>query len=144
MSKADVAARIAAARAELEELEKAREAREALAAESKLEELEREVADAKAIAKAEEEHGAGKFAAVKTPLGVVIVKRPEHMHYRRFIGSKDIGIDDAERLVLTCLVHPSRAEFQRISEEYAAIPLEVAGRVLDLAAGRHAEVGKKS
>lgn len=137
--------RIAKAQAELEQLERQREERAAEAAKSaRLAALERSVADAKAIAKAEEDLGIGKFAAHKTPLGVVIVKRPNHMHYRKFIGSKDIGPDDAERLVLTCLVHPSRAEFQTLAEEYPAVPLEVASKVLDLAAGRQGELAGKS
>ena len=141
----DADSRIAAAQAELEALERAREERAAQAAKvARLAELERSVADAKAIAKAEDEHGVARFAAHKTPLGVVIVKRPNHMHYRKFIGSKDIGPDDAERLVLSCLVHPSRSAFEQIAEEYPAIPIEVAGKILDLAAGRQREISEKS
>jgi hypothetical protein len=141
----ELEARLAKARAEMEEVERAREAR--AAAESKrarVEAVERDVADAKAIAAAEEKLGAGKFAAIKTPLGVVIVKRPNHMHYRKFIGAKEIGPDEAERLVLTCLVHPSRSAFEQIVEEYPAVPTIVASQIVDLAAGRQGEISGKS
>lgn len=141
----DLEARLAKARAEREAIENARQAREAEAAElARVEAAEREVADAKAILDAEEKLGRGKFATVPTPLGVVIVKRPNHMHYRKFIGAKEIGPDDAERLVLTCLVHPSRAAFEQVAEEYPAVPMVAAGAVLDLAAGRQSEIAGKS
>lgn len=137
--------RIAEAEAKLEQLERAREERAAKAAKARrLEDLERSVADAEAIAKAEEDLGVGKFAAHRTPLGVVIVKRPNHMHYRKFVSLKEHTPDDAERLVLQCLVHPSKGAFQQISEEYPAAMLKVAELVVDLAAGRVSEVSGKS
>ncbi|AKF06079.1 hypothetical protein [Sandaracinus amylolyticus] len=141
----DLDARLAKARAEMEEVDRAREERASLDAKrARVEAAEREVADAKAIAAAEEKFGRDKIATIKTPLGVVIVKRPNHMHYRKFIGAKDIGPDEAERLVLTCLVHPSRAAFEQIVEEYPAIPTIAATQVVDLAAGRQEELAGKS
>lgn len=144
MTPEDTNTRIAKARAELEAIEKAREVRAAESAErARVEALELELADAKAIADAEEKLGVGMFRTVPTPLGVVVVKRPNHMHYRRFIETKDIKSDDAERLVLSSLVHPSRAAFQQIAEEYPAIPMIAAGVVIDLASGRKAEIAEK-
>jgi hypothetical protein len=136
--------RLTNARAELESIEQRRAARAAEEAKrNRVEAVEREIENAKAIADAEETLGIGKFATVNTPLGVVIVKRPQHMHYRKFIGLKEIGPDDAEKLARSCLVYPSRAAFERIGEEYPAIPMLVAGAVLDLAAGKQAELAAK-
>lgn len=141
----DLDARLAKARADMEELERAREERHAAAARlAKVEAAERDVEDAAAIARAEDELGVGKFATVRTPRGVVIVKGPNHMHFRKFVGAKEIGPDEAERLVLSCLVHPTRAAFEVIAEEYPAIPLLLAGAIADLAAGKHTELSGKS
>lgn len=133
----DLDARLAAAQAEFEAIEREREAR-ARADEKRrrVEALERDARDARAIAKAEEEIGVGRFAVIKTELGAVIVKRPHHMHYRRFINLAEPKSDDATRLVLTCLVHPSRAQFDALIEELPAVPVIAASAVVDLAAGR--------
>lgn len=137
--------RLAAARVELEEVERAREERSADAAKlAKVEAVERELSDTKAIAAAEADLGVGKFAIVRTELGAVIVRRPNHMHYRRFINLKDPGSDDAMRLVLTCLVHPARAAFEVLADELPGVPILAAGAVVDLASGRRVEVEGKS
>lgn len=141
----DLEKRLAAAQAELAAIEQAREARHAAAAErARVDEIERELSNAKAIAAAEESIGVGKFATVPTPAGVVIVKGPNQMHYRKFISAKELTPDDAERLVYQCLVHPSRGEFQAIAAEYPGIPMLAAGAVVELAAGKRAELKEKS
>lgn len=136
---------LAAAKAELEALEHAEEERAAATAkERELAAVRREVADRKAIDKAAEEHGEGKFALIRTDLGVVIVKRPNHMHYRRFINLKDPSSDDATRLVVQCLVHPDKAGFEALSEELPGVPMLAASAVIDLAAGRTKDLSGKS
>lgn len=141
----DLDAQIAELRARKESIERQREEREqAEQKRAQIEALQREVEDEEAIAKAEDKLGKDKIAVVPTPMGAVIVKRPNHMHYRRFISLKDPSADDAERLVLNALVHPSRAAFQAIAEELPAIPVIAAGAVVDLAAGRKSEVTGKS
>lgn len=136
---------LAAAQAELDALDTAAAERAAAGAkERKLAATLLEVADKKAIAAAEAEHGAGKFAVIRTVAGAVIVKRPNHMHYRRFINLKEPSSDDATRLVLTCLVYPSKAAFEALIEELPAVPVLAAGAVVDLAAGRAGEVAGKS
>lgn len=127
--------------AEIERIEAERAAKRATALESvKRAEAERKLADLKALSAAEDELGVGKFAHVETPMGVVIVKRPNHMHFRKFIGSKDIGPDEAERLVHTCLVHPNKAVFAQIAEEYPAIPMQLASKCVELASGKQADL----
>lgn len=139
--------RLAAAQAELAALEGLRaERREAAQKRTQLEAAERAVADARALAAAEETLGFGKFAAVSTPLGVVIVKRPNAMQYRKFtaaIGDK-FPIDELERLVIGCLVHPSKPEYATIADEYPQIPIEVGTLVHRLASGKAAETQEKS
>lgn len=136
---------LAAIAAEMDALDAAAAERSAASAkERRLEAARIELADKKAIANAEAELGAGKFAVIRTVAGAVIVKRPNHMHYRRFINLKEPSSDDAAKLVLTCLVYPSKAAFEVLSEELPAVPVLAAGAVVDLAAGRSGELSGKS
>lgn len=115
---------------------------EALEAELRAEELR--AADAEAIAAAEASHGRDRIAVHHTPMGAVIVKRPSAMHFRRFSSLTKVGPDDAERLVQTCLVHPSRSAFDAIADELPAVPVDVAALCVDLARGERPEVSGKS
>lgn len=124
----------ARARAETE-----RETRDALERE------ERALADAEALAAAEREYGpeGRKIRAVETPLGLIIVKRSGNAAYRRFMDASKATTDEAERLVKPCVVYPSRAEFERITDEYPALWVRLAGALTLLAGHRNTELQEK-
>jgi hypothetical protein len=110
-----------------------------------LEEEERALRDDQAIEKAECEHGAlGKrIAAVHTGLGVVIVKRPHHVLFRRFQDAGKMTSVEFEKLVFPCLVHPDRSAFESYVEQEPAMLLRVANAVATLAGARAEEVSGK-
>ena len=113
-------AEILAKRAELAEAMKARDAAKAL--DDTIARERRNLENEEAIAKAETEHGRivdGKIAAIETRLGVVIVKCPKNVFYKRFMDGKN-GRKDAEALVAHCLVHPSQGDFDALLEELPA------------------------
>lgn len=137
--------RLAAAR---ERKRAAEAAQHATAAEAQLvaevETAEREAADAEAIAKATAEHGAGKIAIVETDLGVVIVKRPNPVLYKRFRDKESAKTADLEQLVRPCLVHPDPSRWDAMLEEQPATLDRVADRVVFLAGFRGKELSGKS
>lgn len=142
---AELRARVEAARAErkrIEDEQAAAEAKRALSDE--LEREERGVRNAQALAAAVAEHGpVGKsIAVVECASGVVIVKRPHHVAFRKFqdMASRDDGgfsIDSCEALVRGALVHPDSATFDKWMETEAAIIL----RAANACAGLHGAKG---
>lgn len=145
----DLRARKAKAQAAIAEIEAKRAKREEAGAEAReVERLERKAKDDAAIADAEEKLGelGLKFAAVETDLGVVIVKRPNPMVFKRW---QDLGADrmvksvEVEKLVRTCLVYPAAESFERLCEELPATPARLASAIVDLANGRAKEVSGK-
>jgi hypothetical protein len=127
-------ATIAARRDEGEELRALRD---------EVEKAERDARNAAALEKAELEHGAKKIAAVYTDSGVVIVKRPNHLLFRRFQDAGEHSTMALEKLVRPCLVHPDGGAFETILEELPGTLLRTANAVTDLALGRTQEVSKK-
>ena len=108
-----------ALRAETEARDLAREAQDELEAE------ERALANERAIAAAEAEHGRirdGRIGVIETRMGVVIVKRPKNTHYSRFMrGDAKKAREDADALVRHCLVYPSLVAFDAILEEQPGV-----------------------
>lgn len=134
-------ARIDAARAKKAESSLQREALEAkAAAEAEVFAAEREAADEAAIAAAIAEHGpiGTHIGLVETRLGVVIVKRANHLVYRKF---QDKEKDDAAftRLVRHALVYPDIAAFEKINEELPTTAVHAANVVCELAGVRSKE-----
>lgn len=102
------------------------------------EQLEHEtlaLADERAIAAAEEKHGplGKKLAAVHTDLGVVIVKRPNHLLFRRFQDSGEATYEEFDKLVRPCVVHPELGRFDAILEELPATMARLGNAVAILA-----------
>lgn len=137
---------VRARRAQLD-AEEAERAQERSLAEQ-LEREERDLRDREAIAAAELEHGplGKKIAAVRTDMGVVIVKRANHVLFRRWQdrGEKSMQTEELEKLVRPCLVHPDVTTFDRILDELPATLLRVADAVSVLAGVRAQEVSGKS
>jgi hypothetical protein len=106
---------------------------------------ERELKDEKAITQAECEHGAigDMIAVLRTPRGVVIVKRPSPLVYRRF---RDTGVHNSEelqKLIRPSLVHPSLTALEAILDELPALETAVADQVVALAGFGRAHVAGK-
>jgi hypothetical protein len=142
----DAARRLAEVRAKRAALDDARARAEAVReVHDALEREERALADAEALAAAEQQYGpeGRKIRAVDTPLGLIILKRSGNAAYRRFMDAKTASTDEAERLVKPCVVYPSRAEFDRIVDEYPALWVRLAGALTVLAGHRNTELAEK-
>ncbi len=145
-TEAELRERIAKLREERAALAAEREERERLALmASELEAEERALVDDRAILAAVEEHGpiGSKIAVVYTDLGAIVVKRPNHLHFRRFQDSEAVKSADLEKLVRPCLVHPSGSRFDEILEELPATLLRVGDAVVTLAGAKAKESAGK-
>lgn len=109
-----------------------------------VEAAERDAADAEAVLRATEEHGADKIAKVYTALGVVIVKRPNPVLYKRFRDKESTKTADLEQLVRPCIVYPDASRWDLICEEQPATLDRVADHVVSLAGFRGKELSGKS
>jgi hypothetical protein len=107
---------------------------------------ERGVSDARAVASAEEEHGAQgvQIAAITTRLGVVIVKRPTASLFRRFQDQGKTDHAALDKLVRPCLVHPDKSAFDALLDELPATLVLLADAVVELAGARAREVSGKA
>jgi hypothetical protein len=122
--------------AQLEQFEKAREdRRKAQLARREAEDAENDSRDAPHIAKAEEEIGpiGTKIALVETTLGTIIVKRPNHLVWKKYTRKEKVSADDVEALIRTCLVYPEKARFDAIWEELPGVGSRLIDAVSDLA-----------
>lgn len=131
----------------LELLRAARIEREEKAAlEAEQERLRRDVADEEALAAAEAKHGPlGKnIIALKTDLGVVILRRPHHLEMRKMLAKEKLDEREATVFVRSCVVHPDGASFETLLEERPAIGGQLVELVLRLARGRTEELAGKS
>lgn len=142
----ELEARRAKALARKNEIERAREERSALERlRVEVEADERAALDEEAIAKAESEHGpvGPKLRTVTTPLGIVIVKRPNALHFRKFMDAGSVKTTDLEKLIRPCLVHPTAQAFDQILEEVPAVIAELANECAALAGAQRKELGGK-
>lgn len=127
-------------------LEQAREARDneratakAIAAE------ERAIADELAIVEAEREHGEMnvKIRLVRTPAGLVIVKRPNHLLFRKWADNGKNDSDDLEKLMRPCVIYPAVDVLDRWLSEQPAIVVDIANACTWLAGARARENAAK-
>ena len=139
-------ARLNALKLKRRALEEAREQRQAAATKADaIAEEEQAIEDEEAIAKAEQEIGPErkKIYVVRTAAGVVIVKAPNHILFKRFVDTEDKDTVALERLVRPCLVYPPADRFDRMLESKAAILIKIADAVSWLAGWRAKENEKK-
>ncbi len=113
----------------------ANEAQEIAALELKCAEAERAGKEAQAISDAVGRFGAvGTGCAVfSTPHGIVILKCPETSFFQRYYDGQSASVSAQEALVRSCLVYPSRAEFDDLFEKLPALIIPLNNGVLDLA-----------
>jgi hypothetical protein len=113
-----------------------------------LTELEREqraVADAEALIKAVEEHGKldVRIAKLQTDFGLVIIKRASANRYRKFQDDGEFKMENIEKLVRPCVVHPKLSEFDEWCEEQPAILTRASNVIARLGGWRKEEIEKK-
>lgn len=116
----------------------------AAAAEDAAEKIERDLRDERAIAKAFAEHDRKRLGYLKTDLGVVILKRPHHLHFRELTKKAELTEADTIGFVKKSLVHPTGAELETMLEELPALGGDLVSLVMKLARGRTEEVTGKS
>lgn len=138
---AELRARLVAARAARQALDEERAAKEADAALlAEVEEEERKLAHAKAVRDAEDKHGAvGKSLAVipTDQHGVIIVKKPNHVLFRKWRDSEDMtSCAKMEELITPCVVFPDRPQFSLIIQDQPALIDTVCTQVAALAGFR--------
>jgi hypothetical protein len=93
-----------------------------------------EAESAEVVAKLEDEHGPlGKAIAVlRTPGGLIAVKKGIGIVWHRFLSSKRTP-KDHEDLVRACRIHPVLvADFNRLVEEFPAAVVPLAGKLAKL------------
>lgn len=130
-------------RSELEEAEIKRKRLEKLRADVEAE--ERSLANEKKLAELEQIHGPqGKaIKAVYLDAIMVVVKKPNHLHVKRFMDKEETKTEDLDMLVRPCLLYPSKAEFDALVEENAALLVKAANAVSYLAGFRREDLAKK-
>jgi DNA gyrase/topoisomerase IV subunit A len=103
----------------------------------------RQLADTKALAEAERTLGKKCIGTYPTERGLVIVKRPNHLIYRRFADAGNMDTATCEELIRPCLVHPSREMFEAYAEELPGIIVPITQLLNTLAGfGRAGTAGK--
>jgi len=133
-----------------ERIQRIREQREKLADQrlegEKAAEIEQEAEDEEAIFKAEQELGerGKKFATVRSPKGVIILKQPNPLKYRQFMDANKFTTTSVEAFILPCRVHPSGGRLDEILKEWPGLLQECADAVVELARGKRKEQEGKS
>ena len=137
--------RIARAQEQREQAEQKREAMRRSPAElrKQLEREEQAAKDAEALLAAEQEHGVNRVASIETEEGLIIVKRPNPLHFKRFQDKDKHKVDDFEQLVRPCVIHPSKARFDEICENLPATLMRCANAVVQLAGFRARDLAGK-
>lgn len=125
--------------AERERLNEAAELAKEIAAE------ERAIRDEAALQDAIAKYGAlgVHVASVQTDLGIVILRRPSALKFRRFQDKGSFSWDDVSGLVRPCVVWPAVGELDTILDDLPATLTRLASAVVTLAGQRSEELGKK-
>jgi hypothetical protein len=144
VSEQDELAKVRAERAALSEARAQREEARSIA--EQLENETRALRDEQAIAKAEEEIGpqGKRIMCIQTDMGVVIVKKPHAVSFRKFQDKGETDHEDLLKLVSPCLVYPSKEQFAVLLDDLPATLQRCANAVATLAGVRVKEVTGKS
>jgi hypothetical protein len=105
----------------------------------------RAIRDEEALSKAIDEHGpVGKqLATVETDLGMVILRRPSALKFRRFQDKGSFSTEDVTALVRPCVLWPSAGELDVILDDLPATLTRLASAVVALAGHRGEDSAKK-
>ena len=140
-------ARLLAARASREAADARRSARdERVRLLAEVEAEERAVRDAEVLEALEAEHGPldKMIRRIDTDEGMVVVKRPNHILYKRFVDRGKTTSEALEQLVRPCVIHPAdKGELARIFEAMPASLMRAADAVVHLAGARKEDIAGK-
>jgi len=132
----------------LERIKKAREKTAVFEAENvgreELKELEKKAIfeenkarDLPFIKAAEDEHK--EIRVENTPLGAIVVKKPNHLAFQKFMkkvsGDKGMNEMDIWQLVRPCIVYPEIVKVEEITEEYPGVIVRLGNAVIELGNG---------
>lgn len=135
---------VAKLKAELAALATSRAEKAATAAKStEAERLRKQLKDAQAMAAAEDEHGKDNVRGVQTASGLVIVKRDDHLQYKRFMDRADFSTKRLEEQVARCLVYPDVDTLDKYLELEPFKLQTIAGAVSLLAGSKDEEIAGK-
>lgn len=122
----ELRARLEAARAKRQAIDDARARRdEQESLRNQVEEEERKLSSAQAVADAEEKHGRVGVGIAVVPTdhhGVIIVKKPNHVLYRKWRDGDDpTTTSKMEEFVTPAVVYPDRGAFAAIIQDQPAL-----------------------
>jgi hypothetical protein len=143
---AQLEAELEALRKEREDFDQAKaQASKAQKLRDAIEQEKRELAEAKALADLEAKHGAvGKYLyRVNTGEGMVVVKRPNHLFYKRFVDEGKTNTEAYDKLVRPCLVYPDKVRFDQICEAEPGTLVKCADAVVWLAGTKKSDLEGK-
>lgn len=109
-----------------------------------IEHEERELANLDTLEKLEEKYGADKIARMDTQDGrMVVVKAATRAQLHQLANSKSKPMEDIERIVAQCRVHPSAEEWDKIREDYPGMMLPLHKAISKLSGADQEVVEKK-
>lgn len=142
--KAELQRRLAVAREQREQTRLLRESRETEnGLLKKVTEEERAAKDEEVLAGLEAEHGVEHIGVVQTDLGMIVLKRPNHLLFKKFQDKNKQKSRDFEQLVRPSILHPNKNRYDSIIEQLPATLMRCADRVCVLAGVRLGELEGK-
>jgi hypothetical protein len=103
----------------------------------------KELETEEALDAAVEEHGERKVARIDYDGGSIIIKRPTQALYKKFIDGKKQQSDEQLVLASSCVLYPSKEEFNRLVQELPGLLSVVANAAVRLAGFRSEEISSK-
>lgn len=104
---------------------------------------QRQIAELEALDAAQTQYGPRAVRLVETDEGGVILRRPHHAAFRKFMDKGEITSQAQEELVLSCLVYPSKPEFDKLVKLQTGALLRFANAAVELAGFRASELKSK-
>lgn len=112
-------------------------------AKNAVERLEQQIKDEAGLAKAQDAHGEANVMAVESASGLVVVKRDNHLQFKRYMDRGKFGTKENEELIARCLVYPSADALDGYIEKEPFLIQALAGAIGKLAGASADEfVGK--
>ena len=133
---AELRKELEAARAAAENAESKRaEAAEIAQLKGQIEIEKRRAEEAAKLAELEAQYGTeGRFIRrIDSPDGMVVVKRPAHVAYKQFVDGNKFTLDACNKLVLCCLVYPSKEAYTDLTDKSPAVITAAANEIVKLA-----------
>ena len=133
---AELRKELEAARAAAENAESKRaEAAEIAQLKGQIEIEKRRAEEAAKLAELEAQYGTeGRFIRrIDSPDGMVVVKRPAHVAYKQFVDGNKFTLDACNKLVLCCLVYPSKEAYTDLTDKIPAVITAAANEIVKLA-----------